>query len=309
MLKFLFAILAIATIAESVQSFTGFSLLNHFENQKNKLMKKHLDNIHRNATSLSHYDEDFDDYESDYFDHVEKYKRQGKSPERAHASAYSKMEMQHGSKFTNAMRKGNSTQLQHGNKKVSAQFDIKITRNTANIVGIDLPVPLFGAIHYNARYLSIIPSFLPAGVLLSGIAIDNNGNVVFTYTQNATGFTDTITVGCNQIPYITFLDGSKLNAQKVSKTLYQISNVNFLNQFGSLFKTFEKGIYGKLDGNDISVSATNLPNITNFVAREVKTGFNITYENSVVIGIIAQAGFIVTLSMDVSKYDRTNLVP
>lgn len=309
-MKILIALGCIASlvfILNSVFALTGYTPVQHFDSIKSKLLKKHADTIHENATGLQHF-EDFEDYESlenEYFEHAEKLKARGNSPQRAGELAHSKMKGKYGKRFDVAMAKVAGATASISPISSSAVFDITVLRNTINLVGVSLPVPLFGAIHFNARYNNIITQFLPAGITISGIAVSSNGSVVISYTNGAV--TDTVTVSCNQIPYITFLDGSKLNAQRVSKTLYSISDVTQITQFNELFKTQEQTIYGKSGGNDLSLSSTNNPYITNFPVREVNQAFTLNYETCLVIGIKATAGFSVNLNMFISKFQRTNL--
>jgi hypothetical protein len=293
-------------ILNSIFAITGNPVA-HFEGKKG-LLKKHADNIHANASSLQHFEdfEDFESLENEYFEHAEKLKARGHSPQKAGELAHSRMQGKYGKRFDTAMSKVSTMGASISPISSSAVFDISITRNTANIAATSLPVPLFGAIHFNARYNTIINQFLPAGITISGIAVSANGDVVISYTNGAV--TDTVTISCNQIPYITFLDGSKLNAQRVSKTLYSISDVTQITQFNELFKTAEKTIYGKSGGNDLSLSSTNNPYITNFPVREVNQAYSLNYETCLVISIKAVASFSVNLNMFIAKFNRTNIV-
>jgi hypothetical protein len=296
-------------ILNSVFAIFGTPTIAHFES-KNGLLKKHADSIHENATGLQHFEdfEDFEDFEAleaEYFEHAEKLKARGKSPQKAGEMAQLRMRGKYGKKFDTAMQKVASGSPNVSPISSSAVFDISVKRDTINIVGISLPVPLFGAIHFNARYNTIINQFLPAGITISGIAVNANGDVIITYFNGAVS--DTVTISCNQIPYITFLDGSKLNAQRVSKTLYSISDVTQITQFNETFKTAYKTIYGKNGGNDLSLSSTNNPYITNFPVREVTQAYTLNYETCLILGIKAVAGFSVNLNMFIAKFERTNV--
>ncbi len=293
-------------------SLFGINPMEHFSGN----MKENLDRVNKNASRLEHYDEDFDgnledfeleNFQDEYLDHVERLKKKMPDSE-ARKRGYAKMQLKHGGKFDRAMTqlsRKKSGQMVGSDPyyDAKAMFDINILRNTANI-NVALPVPIFGALHYNAKYLSILPQYLPAGIVLTSITIDASGNLNFLYTQTATGFTDIINVSCAQVPYITFLGASNFNAQTIGKTRMQISDITKVVQFNQIFETYTKTLYGKHGGNGISLASTNDPKNYPNGARDVNQAYDTDGETALVIGIIPVVAFTVSLNMFVQRYNR-----
>ncbi len=309
-------ILTLCLVAlNSVCSVFGYNPVEHLGGN----MKKNLDRVHSKASDLQHYDEDFDggmdsfeleNLEDEFLDHVEKLKAKGRPDAQARSVAYAKMQNKHGGKFDRGMaqlsRKKSGQMV--GNDPyydAKAMFDINILRNTANIA-VALPVPLFGALHYNAKYISLLPQYLPAGVVLTSITVDASGNLNFLYTQTAGGATDIINVSCAQVPYITFLDASKFNSQTIGKTRIQISDITKVVQFNQIFETYTKTLYGKHGGNGISLASTNDPKNYPNGARDVNQAYDTDGETAVIVGIINVAAFTVSMNMYVQRYNRSN---
>ncbi|NBP69724.1 MAG: hypothetical protein EBU52_13375 [Cytophagia bacterium] len=85
----------------------------------------------------------------------------------------------------------------------AAIFDITITRNSANI-GASLPLPIFGVLDRESNYVEIISQDLPAGTVLTSIALTPSGKGLrFTYTSGLN--VDSIDIECAQVPYVNIL--------------------------------------------------------------------------------------------------------
>ncbi len=308
-MKILLALAAVVFCLNQVVALTGVNPLENIGGN----MKNNLDRVHKNASGLSHYDEaesfEMENLQDEFLNHVEQYKRK-MDDSSARSMAYSKMATKHGGKFDRAMTnlsRKSSTQMVGTDPyyDAKAMFDINILRNTANIAAA-LPVPIFGALHYNARYISILPQFLPAGIVLTSITLDASGNLNFLYTQTAGGAADIINVSCAQVPYITFLDASKFNSQTIGKTRLQISDITKVVQFNQVFETYTKTLYGKHGGNGISLASTNDPKNYPNGARDVNQAYDTDGETAIIVGIIPVAAFTVSLNMFVQKYNRSN---
>lgn len=281
--------------------------------------KSHLSTVHNKARNLEHYEDDDDEnfdvedfeveaYEAEYLEHVEKFKKR-MNPASAKAAAHKVMSNKHGKKFQAAMRTKSAGKAKPGSLgqnplyDAAAQFDLTVTRVSANIATA-LTVPLFGSLHFDAKYLSIMGAYLPAGVTITTIAINSTGDVVFTLTDGVG--TDTIKISCTQIPYITFLNALNYSAMRLSKVRYAISDITKLAQFNQPFETYYKTIFGKHGGNGLSLAAVNDPKYLNNGVRDLDNTIDINNETAVIIGIINTAGFSVCISSFVQAYDRTN---
>lgn len=88
--------------------------------------------------------------------------------------------------------------------------NITITRNSENILDdngnpVVLPVVLFGANDFSAKYVGTLTGLVPAGITYS-IANSSTGDVVFTYVRTSDNATDTITVtNLGNISMVNFL--------------------------------------------------------------------------------------------------------
>ncbi len=288
--------------------------------EPNQTAKNHLKTVHNKATSLEHYDEDYEDYEiedyeqeafeQEFFDTIEHFKKKGLSSTASRAQAHKKLSAKHGKKFgkaiTNAQKKSTNSPGSIGANPfydAAAQFDITVTRVSANIAS-SLTVPLFASLHFDAKYISVMGNYLPAGVTISSIAINATGDVVFTLTDGVG--TDTIKVSCTQIPYITFINALNYTAMRLSKVRYALSDITKLAQFNQPFETYSKSIFGKHAGNGLSLAAVNDPKYLNNGVRDLDNTIDINNETAVIIGIINVVGFSVCISSFVSGYNRTN---
>lgn len=274
-------------------------------------MNEHLDNVNRKASSLEHYDEvndyEAENYENEFLETVEHFKKRN-TPAAARQMAYNKLSQKHGPRFDAAIAKAQSksnTGRVGSNPfyDAAAQFDIKVTRNTVNIP-FALNVPLFGTMHYNAKYLSVMGNFMPNGVVFTSISVDALGRVVMVFTYTVTNVSDTLTVECTQVPYITFLSALNYNAMRLSKIRYAISDVTKITQFSQPFEVYSKTIFGKHGGNGISLASVNDPKSLNTGVRDIDNSIDVDNSTCIVVGIINEPNFSITLSSFVQQYNR-----
>lgn len=300
---------SIAFIALCFCAYKVYSTPTAVENYETK-MREHLQNVNQRASSLEHYDEmadyETEAFESEFLENVEHFKK--RMPEsQARGAAYNKLSAKHGPKFKQAISQSQSKSGQRVGANpfydAAAQFDITITRNSVNIP-FALTVPLFASMHYNAKYLSIMGNFLPNGCSIQSIAVDPLGSVVFTILYSVTTLTDTITVSCTQVPYITFLAALNYNAMRLSKVRYAISDITKLTQFNQPFEVYSKTIFGKHNGNGVSLASNNDPKSLNTGVRDIDNSIDVDNSTAIIIGMINVAGFSVTLSSFVNSYNR-----
>ncbi len=183
--------------------------------------------------------------------------------------------------------------------RACAEFDLNITRSSANLVangvGVDLPFAMFGVLDTYSNYSGAIalqvggalPSGLAGGgqTILVSVAYGgqcsipqsvNAANVpttslaggyanslVFTYWNGLSGSSalyDTIAITCNQIPYPSFLQRMVNGLFRVSKVRYQLITDNTSTvQFSKGMYTYYKSMFGKLIQEQVSVGAYKDP--------------------------------------------------
>jgi hypothetical protein len=307
------SILSAALLFVCVSLYGAGTITQHFDNA-GKTMKNNLRKIHDLATGTEHADEYFEEdadgenFDQEYFEHADNYQRRGADAMKAHDMAYSKMRAKYGKPFEkHASKGGNKVHNIKGQPyaNTTALFDIVVKRDSANI-GLALPVPLFAAVHYAARYRGIINQYLPASVTITNITLNAEGSVVIEYTEGAN--VDTITIKCVQTPYITFLSASEFNAMQINKFRYRISDTNYQNeQYSQTFETAQKTLFGKFSSDQVSVAAQEKPNDFKNNIVDVDYIIPINYEKGIVVGLIAVARFNITLSCFVQRFNRTNI--
>lgn len=312
-MKLFLALLAVTIASIFAVKFYGKDLKiaeNYDKLRNDKRMKQHLEDVDTMARNLEHYDEDYEteSFEEEYYETVEHFKKRLPQSQ-AMSAAINKMQAKHGVAKTGRLmdkvsRKNNTSAIGKSTAfDAAAQFDLTITRDTVNIP-FALTIPLFASIHYNAKYLSVMGNYLPNGCSISAININAKGDVVFTILYSVGSLTDTITVSCTQIPYITFLAALNYNAMRLSKIRYSISDITKLQQFNQPFEVYSKTIFGKHNGNGISLAAVNDPKYQQQGVRDIDNIIDLDNSTAVIIGMINVAGFSVSLSSFVSTYNR-----
>lgn len=190
--------------------------------------------------------------------------------------------------------------------KMAAQFDIKITRVTANIVE-SLPFVIFAPQDAVNGYRSII-SNLPAGVSLlrvrSGESDSLPNSLIFTYASAAGN--DDVVVTCNQYPYPSFLQSIAVDMFKLSKMRYGISNAALQAQYDNPFLFTTRSMFGKVVQNNLSVASFKSPTQFQQDKIDIDGTFDLDKETGVLNSIVPTAGFSVTMSMFVEKFYLQN---
>jgi len=203
---------------------------------------------------------------------------------------------------------GQGVQMVQSDKgtKTAAQFDITITRNSANIAGI-LPFCLFGPNDALNGYRQVMDN-LPAGTVLTSVRSGENNSLpsslVFTFTNGAN--VDTVTVTCNQYPYPSFLTALNTDMFKASKIRYSISDATQLTQFNQPFDFKVRSMFGKKSADSVSIGAYKAPQQFQNGIIDVDGVFDLDKETTILSSIIGVAGFSVTLSMFIEKFYRQN---
>lgn len=234
-------------------------------------MKNFFDKIHSEvATGLSHYEEfeenleDLEDLENEFFEHLNKYKAKGQSSSVAKANATNMMTAKYGKRKMSAVskkvisRSGASSDLVRNTSPEDgiADFTINVTRNSNNIAS-PLPFLLFGVNYVENQYRELLTPFLVNSVVLTSVAYNSSGNMVFTYTLGVN--VDTVTVSCNEAPYSVFLQSTRTDLIRIQKVRYNIADTTKLSNYSQPMAIVQKSLFGTLVNNKISVTKYKNP--------------------------------------------------
>lgn len=237
----------------------------------NFIMKNFFDKIHSEvATGLSHYEEfeenleDLEDLENEFFEHLNKYKAKGQSSSVAKANATNMMTAKYGKRKMSAVskkvisRSGASSDLVRNTSPEDgiADFTINVTRNSNNIAS-PLPFLLFGVNYVENQYRELLTPFLVNSVVLTSVAYNSSGNMVFTYTLGVN--VDTVTVSCNEAPYSVFLQSTRTDLIRIQKVRYNIADTTKLSNYSQPMAIVQKSLFGTLVNNKISVTKYKNP--------------------------------------------------
>jgi hypothetical protein len=237
-------------------------------------MKNFFDKIHNEvAVGLQHYEqfdesleslEDLEDLETEFFEHLNRYKGKGQSSSVARSNATNMMTAKYGKRKASAVarkivnKSGSSSDLVRNTSPEDgvADFTINVTRNSNNIASA-LPFLLFGVNYVENQYRELLTPFLLNSVVLTSVAYDSSGNMVFTYTLGVA--VDTVTVSCNEAPYSVFLQSTRTDLIKIQKVRYNISDTTKLANYSQPMAVVSKSLFGTLVNNKISVTKYKNP--------------------------------------------------
>lgn len=278
-----------------------------------------FDNIHRKvAEGLEHFDENYEDLEdyeaenleTEYFQEVEHYRKKGLNQGQAMASAKNSMINRHGSrKFNSAMnkqakKKAGLVQDVRSSGKLQASFDIVITRNSNNL-SENLPVPLFGVAHAQSNYKQIVSGSLPAGISISGIVTNAQGDYVISYTDGT--LTDTITIHCNQTPYATFLFATATDTIRMYKNRYTITDTAVQGCYDQEYLVVKKSLFGRKEEETVTINTFKNPSQFQNGIIDIDAEASIDKDRAIVHTIIKHTGsYSVQMSFFVDRYFKLN---
>lgn len=188
---------------------------------------------------------------------------------------------------------------------LSAQFDIQITRLTSNIVGVDLPVPIFGALDVASNYQGVLTQ--PAGTAISALTVGGVGTetqVRISYTKGVN--TDIVVLTISQYDYPSFLSALLASRFVVSNARYSVSDTTAtgIQQLTKPFKTIERSMFGAYLQNDIPLSSSKSPFQFQNGIVDILGTFNITAQTTWVLYFQPLANQQVTISAFVSASQK-----
>lgn len=188
---------------------------------------------------------------------------------------------------------------------LAAQFDIQITRLTATIVAVDLPVPIFGALDIQSKYIGVLTQ--PSGTAISALSIGAIGTeteVRISYTKGAN--TDIVVLKIAQYDYPSFLTALLASRFVVSNARYSVSDTTAtgIQQLTKPFRAIERSMFGAFLKNDIPLSSAKSPFQFQNGIVDILGTFNITAQTTWVLDFQALANQVVTISAFVSASQK-----
>jgi hypothetical protein len=185
---------------------------------------------------------------------------------------------------------------------LAAQFDIQITRLTATIAGVDLPVPIFGALDIASKYNGVLVQ--PSGTAISALSIGAIGTetqVRISYTKGAN--TDIVVLTISQYDYPSFLNALLSSRFVVSNARYSVSDTTAtgIQQLTKPFRAIERSMFGAFLKNDIPLSSSKSPFQFQNGIVDILGTFNITAQTTWVLEFQPLANQVVTISAFVSQ--------
>ena len=191
----------------------------------------------------------------------------------------------------------------------AAQFQFSVKRITATIAE-DLPFVIFGSQDAQNGYRNIIPSLLPAGVVLTSVEIGevagaaNANRALFTYTQGAN--VDTIEVTSSTYSYPSLLNSTNADLLKLSKIRMELSNSTLTRQFNLELASYANSPFGKGEQNRVTPASYKRPDQYQNGIVDMDIIFRIDKETSMVGKLINTTGFQVDYNCFVEKFYRQN---
>lgn len=188
---------------------------------------------------------------------------------------------------------------------LAAQFDIQITRLTATITGVDLPVPIFGALDIASKYNGVLTQ--PSGTTISALTIGAVGTetqVRISYTKGAN--TDIVVLSISQYDYPSFLTALVSSRFVVSNARYSVSDTTAtgIQQLTKPFQAIERSMFGAFLKNDIPLSSSKSPFQFQNGIVDILGTFNITAQTTWVLYFQPLANQVVTISAFVSASQK-----
>ena len=183
----------------------------------------------------------------------------------------------------------------------AATFDIIISRLTANINAI-LPIPIFGVLDQESDWIEIMSQFLAPGTtyVIERTADRKSLNFIFT----SGGVSDTITLSCNQVPYVNLIIAGLDSVFKMQQNKLTISDVAQQLQFSQSIEIFNRSFFGRKESDSITPNQykSDLQNQNDM--RTINQILSIDKQRSLLFKIVPVVNFSVTMSSFIQKYDK-----
>lgn len=189
---------------------------------------------------------------------------------------------------------------------VKEQYDITVLRTGTHFGSLGW---IFGMqdeqLSNYATPLSLIPS--NAGKQLTVTAsFDGNGNLVLSYTDGTN--TDTVTIGCSQMPYATLTQKWQLKKYLVPTTRASFSDTNNSSaQFSQSILTFKRSESGGIITKPKSWIANQTPYQFEANKVDLNTEIYVGREQGLMGSTIADNAAVLTLSLQMQQTEAYNI--
>lgn len=189
----------------------------------------------------------------------------------------------------------------------AASFTLNIKRDSANIAGVSLPVPIFGFLEAESGFSRVLP--LPSGVSIKSVNIGAvNGPIansqVCKIEYEAGANTDSVTITCSQNPYPSLLRATGIDVYQLSGIRYSLSDVTKLEQFDEQFAVKVRTLTGKTTEDSLTPSQFKDPQQFQAGIIDIKQAIKVDKETTIVSGLIPVSGFSFSLNFFLSRLDK-----
>ena len=152
-----------------------------------------------------------------------------------------------------------------------------------------------------SNYVEIISQDLPAGTVLTSIALTPSGKGLrFTYTSGVN--VDSIDIECAQVPYVNILRAAQTSLLKMQQNKMQISDVTLQSQFSQKVGLVVNTIFGKNTSDSFTPNQfkSDLQNQNDI--RTITWVADIDSETSLTFQVIPQV-FAITWTSYIQKFE------
>ena len=185
---------------------------------------------------------------------------------------------------------GNSAHL--GARPFAAQFtfNVSVVISSKFIIPSQsaVPVPIFGYLDRINDYGQVINGLIPQGLSLT--VTSNANDVIFTYSDGSDEGFATVTVSCNEYPYVSFLAATISNIFQLSKLRITLSDKTKLMQFATGLRPYERTMFGVDSKNTITLNANKAPSQFQDGIIDVDATLKIDKEKGIITYIDLNAG-------------------
>lgn len=192
-----------------------------------------------------------------------------------------------------------------------ATFDIKVQRLTAAIAA-ELPFMIFGGMYAQSGYVDF--GLAPAGMTLlvrsgisHGVVEDSSlyGVTDFIFTQGANTDIVRVTSGA-AASYPALLAATASDVFVLNNIRVSLSDATLVSQYNTSLAAVKKTIFGRTVENDLSQATFKKPEQFQSGIIDIPVKIGIDKESALRGAIIATAGFQVTYSIAVERFERFN---
>ena len=198
-----------------------------------------------------------------------------------------------------------------GNPKFTAQFDVKIVRNSFNSVET-FPIPIFGFYELENMYRDIIK--LPTGAVSYVINGGHNSNVfakakIYELVFDiGGGLFETFTITCPQVPYPTLVQTTGRGKFMLNMVTMTLPNESFTAQFSEELEIFRRTMFGRTASDSFTPQTFVRPINNQKHISEIPVKTEMTEDKGLIVNVqsltIGGIGISINLAMFVQNYQR-----